>query len=112
MNTNQKKENYYDIVNGPNKDALFDACKYACVKDVSIPISFDVTAGYTMPKDHPGCAYIIMPTSDFRIISIENEDGSGESFNLHGYVKRSGIQCRFKAYYNTKHRKGSISFFK
>ena len=43
MNTNQK-EKYYDIVNGPNKDALFDACKYACVKGANIPISFDVAA--------------------------------------------------------------------
>lgn len=112
MNTNQKKEKYYDIVNGPNKDTLFDACKYACIKGANIPLFFDVAAGYTMPKGHPGCANIIMPTSDFKIIGIENEDGSGESFNLHGYVKRSGTQYRFKAYYNTKRREGSISFFK
>ena len=110
MNTNQKKEKYYDIVNGPNKDALFDACKYACVKGANIPVSFDVVKGYTMPKNDPGCAYIIMATTDFRIIGIENEDGSGESFNLHGYVKRSGTQYRFKAYYNTKRREGVITF--
>lgn len=111
MNTNQK-EKYYDIVNGPNKDTLFDACKYACVKGANIPISFDVAASYTMPKGHPGCAYVKMPTSDFKIIGIDNEDSSGESFNIRGYAKKEGIHFRFKGYYNTKRREGTISFFK
>lgn len=111
MNTNQK-EKYYNIVNGPNKDALFDACKYACVKGANIPISFDVAAGYTMPKGHPGCAYVIMPTSDFKITGIDHEDGSGESFNIRGYANKEGIHFHFKGYYNTKRREGTISFFK
>ena len=110
MNTN-KKEVYYDIVNGPNKDVLFDACKYACVKNTFIPVSFDVALGYTMPKSDPGCTYIKMDLTQFKIMGIENEDGSGESFNLHGYVRSNGAQLRFKAYYNTKRRKGKIRFF-
>lgn len=111
MNTNQKNE-YYDIVGGPNKDTLFDACKYACAKGAKIPVNFDVAFGYTRPKSCPGCAYIKMNLTEFKVMGIENEDGSGESFNLHGYVKKGGIQHRFKAYYNTKHRNGVITFFK
>lgn len=118
MNTSQK-EKYYDIVNGPNKDALFDACKYACVKDATIPINFEVAAAYTMPKTEAGSAYVKMPVSCFRIIGIENEDGSGESFNIHGYciigssIKKPDdkrTQRQFKCYYNTKHRSGTITF--
>ena len=111
MNTN-KKEICYDIVNGPNKDALFDACKYACVKNTFIPVTFDVALGYTMPKSDPGCAYIKMDVEDFKIIGIENKDGSGESFNIRGYAKKEGNQLRFRGYYNTKHRQGFITFFK
>ena len=118
MNTN--KERVYDIVNGPNKDTIFDACKYAYVKDAQIPISFDIAAGYTIPKSEPGCDYIPLVAHNFKIISIENENGSGESFNLKGYctIKRhlDGSTVyeiyKFNAYYNTKRRKGTISFYK
>ena len=110
MNTNQKKEKYYDIVNGPNKDALFDACKYACIKNAFIPVTFDIAIGYTMPKSNPNCAYFPMDVKDFRVMGIENEDGSGESFNIHGYAKKDGIQVRFKGYYNTKQRNGVMHF--
>ena len=111
MNTNQKKEKYYDIVNGPNKDSLFDSCKYICIKGASIPINFNVALGYSMPKNNPECAYFPMNLSDFKIMGIENEDGSGESFNIHGYVKKDGTPFHFKAYYSTKHRNGTITFF-
>lgn len=113
MNT---KENRYDIVGGPNKDILFDACKYACSKNVKIDIDFTVSAGYTIPKDHPGCAYIPMDITGFRIIGIEHEDGSEDSLNLHGYckanlsfIKDESTTYRFKAYYNAKHRRGCIT---
>lgn len=110
MDTN-KKEVYYDIVNGPNKDVLFDSCKYACVKGATIPINFDVASGYTVPKTCPGCAYVRMNLTEFKIMGIENEDGSGESFNIHGSVKKDGTPFHFKAYYSTKHRNGVIRFF-
>ena len=35
---NTKKEKYYDIVAGPNKDALFDACKYAFSKTARLEV--------------------------------------------------------------------------
>lgn len=112
MNTNQKKERYYKIIDGPNKDTLFDSCKYAFVKEAVIPISFDIVEGYTMPKGHPGRAYALMSTTNIRITGIDNEDGSGESFLLRGDLKKRGDKYNFEAFYNSKIRQGSIRLFK
>lgn len=123
MNTKriEIKERHYEIVNGPNKDTLFDACKYAYSKTTKFAIDFEVAASYTMPRNHPGCAYVPMDMSDVTIHGIEHEDGSGESFNIHGICKvalhRSRLSndaklcCKFKAYYNAKTRTGTITFF-
>ena len=110
----------YDIVAGPNKDTLFDACKYAYSKTAKVAVDFAVAIGYTTLKSNPGCAYIPMAITEIRITGIELEDGSGESFNLHGYCKADLNSFgksdtiyrpyRFKAYYNSKHRKGCIEF--
>ena len=118
----ETREKYYDIVAGPNKDALFDACKYACSKTAKLTVDFTVAIGYTTPKDNPGCAYIAMAISDIKITGIEHEDGSGESFNLRGYCKADLCslggdnvkyeQYRFKAYYNSRIREGCITFLK
>ena len=53
-------------------------------------------------------------------VSIEHEDGSGQSFNLKGHLEievylehhtvPSWRPRRFEAYYNTKTRKGHICF--
>ena len=109
----------YDIIAGPNKDALFDACKYAYNKSAKISIDFAVVLGYTTPTDNPGCAYIPMSLTDIKISGIEHEDGSGESFNLRGYCKADPCFRRednmhyksyeFRAYYNSKSRKGRIN---
>lgn len=116
----EPKEKYYDIMAGPNKDMLFDVCKYACSKTAKLTVDFAVAVGYTMPKGDPGCAYIPMAISDVKIYMIEHEDGSGESFNLRGFCKADLNSLwsdnvtykpyRFKAYYNSKNRKGCITF--
>ena len=110
----------YDIVSGPCKDTLFDACKYAYSKNVKIQVVFSIAIGYTAPKHDPGCCYIPMSIADIRITSIEHEDGSGESLNLRGYCRADltnygGTSTalkpyKFEAYYNAKTRRGFISF--
>ena len=122
MNTKktETKEKYYDIVAGPNKDALFDSCKYACSKTANLTVDFTVAIGYTRPKSDPGCAYIAMAITDIVIFGIEHEDGSGESFILRGCCRAdlnsyggSNVTYepyRFKAYYNSKRRNGWIVF--
>lgn len=112
-----KRENSYDIVAGPNKDVLFDSCKYACSETGEIAVRFDIAIGYTMPKNDPGCCAILMEIANIKIMGIENEDGSGESFILHGYCEANlhfydaaRKPYRFKAWYNSKKRKGRITF--
>ena len=114
MNTKRKN---FNIVDGPNRDMLFDACKYARDKTVRIPINFIVAIGYGIPKNHPGFQ---MYVSDIKIASIEHEDGSGEKFNLRGYCKadldstvgnaETCTSYKFEAYYDTKNRSGCIMF--
>ena len=122
MNTKkiEIKERHYkicEIVNGPNKDTLFDACKYA-YSETTIAIDFGVAAGYTMPRDHPECAYVPMDMSDVVIRGIEHEDESGERFIIHGICKatlpRSSDSAKFykfRAYYDSKTHTGAITFF-
>lgn len=121
MNTKkaEPKEKYFDIVAGPNKDILFDACKYSCSKVANVPVNFTVAFGYTTPPGHPRFAYVPMKITDIKILGIEHEDGSGESFNLHGHCKTNMRPSdgntayatrKFKAYYNSKKRTGSITF--
>lgn len=113
-------ERSYEIMNGPSRDTLFDACKYAYAENAKVTIDFVVAAGHTMPKGHPGRAYIPMKLTDILIASIEHEDGSGDSFNLRGYCRAdlriSGSTTysnyHFRGYYNTKNRTGTISFCK
>ncbi|MBR2587276.1 hypothetical protein IKE71_02790 [Candidatus Saccharibacteria bacterium] len=113
MNTNR----YYDIMNGPSRDTLFDACKYAHTKDARIPINFSVAASYTATRSCHNRAYVPMEMFSVNIFGIEHEDGSGDSFNLHGncYVTldtpKTYTLCRFYSYYNTKTRKGCICFY-
>lgn len=118
MNTNTT-ERLYEIMNGPSRDTLFDACKYAYSKFNKIHVEFTVAAGYTMPKGSPGRAYVSLRLTDIIIAGIAHENGSGESFNLYGYchadLNSFGGQVTYKnyyfsAYYNTQTRTGTIKF--
>ena len=110
----------FNIENGPSRDTLFDSCKYAYSEGANVPVEFSVALRYLAPPDDPGSSYVRMDIEDIRIIEIQHEDGSGHSFNLKGFCNAdtktiSGQpnnleQYRFKAYYNSKSRKGTISF--
>lgn len=114
MNTIDKG---YDIINGPGRDALFDAFKYAYDKTSVISVNFVVAISNI--KTRSGESFKIK-TKGFKISSLEHEDGSGYSFNLQGYCEadtRLGSQVHyeqynFKAYYNAKTRKGFITLTK
>lgn len=117
MNT---KNSCFEILGGPNKDSLFDACKYACSGIVPIPIHFTIPIGYTMPKGCPGCAYIPMFIKDIKIMGIEHQGLGSENFKLHGSCsadlysvsgRANYASYKFDACYNSKNRTGSIVFY-
>ena len=115
---NTKSKNHYEIVDGPSRSDLFASCERNYDKNTKINIEFSIALGYTMPKKDPRSAYLLLDVADIRITGIEHEDGSGNSFNLHGYCKANlsayvGAELRpyrFTAYFNTKTRKGCIDF--
>lgn len=123
MNTKkiELKDRQYDIIGGPSKDALFDACKYAYCKNSSVQVKFSVAMGYTMPANDPGSAYVPLALKDVRIRAIEHEDSSGDKFILQGYCEadlgyfgfgepKNFKPYRFKAFYNARRRIGWITF--
>ena len=72
MNTNSSlNEVVVNLVDGPSRDRLIDAFKYAEDDSTLVPVDF-----YTKSKEK----IPIVPTM------LEHEDGSGHSFNGHGYV--------------------------
>jgi hypothetical protein len=110
------KSRNYEIVNGPSRDTLFDACKYACTETAKITIDLSVAIAYTMPLDHPGCACVPMDIHDVTIYGIEHDNGTGYCFILRGYCKailseasKEAKLYKFEAHYNTKTRSGDIA---
>ena len=104
----------FRIIGGPNKDLLFDACKYANARNARFTVRFTVAAGVTDAEDG---AYVPISVKNFVITGIEHEDGSGEKFNIKGFCEAdfndgtTGFKgYGFKAFYDTKKRLGTISF--
>ena len=118
MNTKKtERKRIFYIVNGPGRDALFDAYKYTYDDKTHIHIEFAVAIGDQVSVD-PGCEYVPMDIEDIKIRGIEHEDLSVYSFNLNGWCKtdlghksKSMFKSyKFKAYYNAKTREGCITF--
>ena len=98
----------YNIVNGPNKDQIFEACKHTYDK---VPIDLVISFGIVPPEN----AYYVAKTENTRFSKIEYEDGSGEKLNLAGYceIQLPGDRItsrEFEAFYNAKTHEGQISF--
>ena len=101
----------FNIENGPSLDRLFDAFKYAYSEYYDkVYATFLIAKSYTTPPGASGRAFRLLDAKDFRLTSIQHEDGSGQSFNLAGYCKVYDTPKNFTAYYNAKTRKGTISF--
>ena len=110
---------YYDIIGGPSKDLLFDACKYAYNKSAKITVDFTVVIGYSSTKDDPKCAYLPMSITDVKVNALEHEDASGDKFMVRGFCKADLTihngdadykPYKFRSYYDTKSRIGCITF--
>lgn len=113
--------NRYDIIGGPSKSALFDACMYVYNKDAKIAVNFTISQGYSNDTNDATRLYIPLPVTNIKITGIEHEDGSGESFILKGYCnvdkdyllrKENTYRyrySRFSAYYDARSRKGTFT---
>lgn len=77
-----------EIINGPSKFDLMQAL-FAC-KPTPIKVTF----------------HFPLTESSVTILSVEREDGSGESWNLRGVA---GNNQKWKAYYRTDKRIGTIT---
>jgi hypothetical protein len=84
------------IENGPSREAIFDSLR---LNNEGRAVSLELVGGLRL---------------DFRITAIEAEDGSGDSWNLRGYVSGSSEvtprdwsrSCR--VYYSTRRRAGFL----
>lgn len=111
----------FPIEDGPSRDRLIDAFKYAYDKGTIIGLDFKVALGYTGNLTEENVAYILMPIKDFVILNLGHEDDSGATFDIKGScladsraIVRDQAEyslCRFSAYYNAKTRKGCIKLF-
>ena len=103
-----------NIVNGPNRDRLIDAFKYAYDEERLTP-GFAIYVGKTVDMD--GTERIITnKITDITISSLQHESGSGDTFNFDGwcsvalYFGGKEKKYTFSGYYNARTRKGVMNF--
>ena len=89
----------HSIISGPESGLLWDAAKYAFKKNIPDLVFFEIKNPF--PELIPDETVKIW----VKILGIEHEDGSGKSFNIHGYVSKACpigryASRRFFAYYN------------
>ena len=115
MGVNPKKETFL-IEDGPCRERLFDALKYAYDKGVNMTVKFSIAPDKdSHPSDH-------FKVKNVRIAGIDHEDGTGHSFIVKGYleicfgetmcndiIKTDYTYCRFDACYSTQTRRGRIA---
>lgn len=117
MDTNKGK--YYNIVRGPGRDTLFDACKYTYDRRSFVAVDFEVAL---VPPFRPGGAFVAMKIKNLHINGIEHDGNGGVAFMLKGTCKADlnphtstapeWCNYRFEAYYNTERKTGHIVFTK
>lgn len=104
----------YGIVDGPDARTLFDACRYVYAKNIQYDLNFEIVEYFETTYEDTSYEKLPLVTSNFHIVGIEHDNGSGESFRLKGYcdVAENGFteNYGFVSYYNTRTRKGVILF--
>ena len=82
-----KKTWGFDVFDGPSRDRLFDACKYAYDDEDEINLNFKVAIcyrGHLNDRDRKGLPMCII---GMRLIEVGHKDDSGHKFNLSGNCK-------------------------
>lgn len=104
-----------EITDGPSRDTIFDSMKYSY--ETRIPLEFKIIKEEPIPNHNNIFTSTPLATRDIEVHTIQHEDGTGFKFNLEGYldvkVSEGGyLPRKFKAFYDTKARKGTITFKK
>lgn len=109
----QKKaaKRIFYIINGPDKESLFNACRYVYSDRDQVDVKFDVALRSASDPEH------LLYIRDIKILSIEYESESDKRFYLNGVCMADLItqgenakNYRFKAFYHTERRDGVIKF--
>lgn len=122
MNTrteNGKKT--FEITDGPSRDALFDACKYAFSENAKVNIEPKVVVESMRPLGPGcGCMRVMMQIKNVVVAGIWHLEESDEKFifcgrclaDLKAVSSKNAVYQRYDyvANYNVKTRKGTISF--
>lgn len=107
------KNKTFAIEDGPSASRLFDAVKYAYEENDKIKVGFSVPKSYLGGSQKSPTAYTKLKMGDVKLTGIIHESGNGHSYILHGYciVCEDGEnrEVPFRAYYDTRARKGSIT---
>ena len=102
----------FDIIDGPNRDMIFEAMKYVFDDGVVIPIKFDIVSWYSMPPTTDGCTKALLNTKRIKIEEIKHIDETGHMLKLAGCLEAKlsteFLPYQFESLYNTATRKGSI----
>ena len=113
---------YFSIVDGPSRDRIFDACRYAHDMGTRICLSFKIALGYTSPGAEPFQAIgkmVPMQIEDVCIEGVRHEDRMSDVLIISGFCKTdldsygrntNPVEHPFEAYYKTSNREGTIVF--
>ncbi|MEO8691284.1 MAG: hypothetical protein ABI397_00700 [Candidatus Saccharimonas sp.] len=95
---------YVEIKDGPNREALFDALKYAYDKNNRHRVAFK--GGYF---SNGGSQVSTRASVEMIITGLKHDDGSGNSFTLEGYATNwPQFPHIIKFYFNTGNRTGML----
>lgn len=93
----------FDIINGPDKGLLFNACRYAYDDKVYVNIKFAVILRNTLEPE-------LMDLQNIKIVGIKYTNNCGEHLCIDGKCTVTGENYNFNAFYDTKKRRGVIKF--
>lgn len=113
ITTTTEVKEVHEIFDGPSREALFDALRLAF--DTEPKVEFTVNTGARLSGPVETSAWIGAKIL-FKVIGLEHEDGSGNSFNFEGYIMpppgkvvNVGHMEMVRGYFNTKTRRGAIN---
>lgn len=99
----------FDITDGPSRDRLIDAFKYAYDVATQLDIEFTIVRDHSRLQDNPGYVAVPMKAKEVVVNTIQHENGTSNDFNIKGWCRVEDTGVEFRAYYNARTRTGTIT---